>query len=76
MKQTRWEIFRDLKYKFTGLDLSDQTEYLTEFFNIIKPRPKEEEENWKNWNISNWGTKWEPNFYDIHIENNTIILIF
>jgi hypothetical protein len=76
MKQTRWEIFRDLKYKFTGLDFSDQTEYLTEFFNIIKPRPKEEEENWNNWNISNWGTKWEPNFYDIHIENNTIILIF
>ena len=29
------------------------------FFNIIKPRPADQEENWYGWNIENWGTKWD-----------------
>ena len=29
------------------------------FFNVIKPRPADQEENWYSWNIENWGTKWD-----------------
>jgi hypothetical protein len=28
-------------------------------FNRILPRPAEEEDNWYNWNIATWGTKWD-----------------
>jgi hypothetical protein len=29
------------------------------FFNTLVPRPVNEEENWYNWNVTNWGCKWD-----------------
>ena len=29
-------------------------------FQKFHPRPDEENENWYNWNVHHWGTKWEP----------------
>lgn len=29
-------------------------------FQKFHPRPEEENENWYNWNVHHWGTKWEP----------------
>lgn len=47
-----------------------------EILNHIRPRPLTEEENWYNWNINNWGTKWDISPWDWDRNGNTIIMNF
>ena len=41
------------------------------------PRPSDQEENWYDWNINNWGTKWEAQIYSWErVNDNCITLNF
>lgn len=46
-------------------------------FQMLRPRPAEQEEEWYGWNTSNWGTKWEASVYDFErIDDYTIKINF
>lgn len=85
-RQTLWEIWRDLKYhlvedgchgyaegRWVGAERRDGNDNL-EPFNILRPRPADEEDNWYEWNSSHWGTKWDLSDVSFEIEGREITL--
>lgn len=56
-------------------DKSDNIE--TGLFAYFLPRPPEEEDSWYEWNVSNWGTKWEASIYSwTKVNDNCIEISF
>jgi hypothetical protein len=39
--------------------VNNENKTSADFMNVLCPRPVELEEDWYNWNCTNWGTKWD-----------------
>jgi hypothetical protein len=45
-------------------------------FNSLRPIPADKEEDWYDWNVSNWGTKWDASVHDWGRDDNEIWISF
>ena len=54
---------KDQKFMLLTRKLSRLINSKANIFQAFVPRPKEEDDNWYDWNCTNWGCKWDINDY-------------
>ena len=69
---------KDKVYTYHNLSLNEHGDVINKkengFLNNFYPLPKEEEENWYDWRVNYWGTKWDLDI-DIQINEDDCILL-
>jgi hypothetical protein len=58
------------------LEKWDNGEGDCQLFNTLVPRPASEEEKWYDWNIDNWGTKWDANISSWSRDDSNNITVY
>ena len=64
----------ELRIWLTEREQQEDPEY--NLFNHLYPRPKSEDDNWYDWNVTHWGTKWDVSMLDFWTEDGAIIITY
>jgi len=63
------------KEKIDALAAVLENEDDRQVFQHLRPRPADQEENWYDWNINHWGTKWDLSLIDWNRDDDETIWI-
>ena len=67
---------KDKKKMAVLLTELDKGEDNAQFFNVLRKRPAKKEDDWYEWNLAHWGTKWDSNVNAYEDQDDNIWISF
>lgn len=62
------------RFKTANIEDNDEGHWLK--LNNLVPMPESEKDDWRNWRIANWGTKWECEYYHLEMTEDGLEIGF
>ena len=62
--------------EFRQAAVNNQTKASSDFMNVLCPQPADVGDNWYDWNVANWGTKWDVDVYVTESADESVTLQF